>query len=109
MSTRTGAMRSMLALRSWANSSRYRLLSRCRNARALAGAARLTEQLEKALNSRAVIDQAIGVLISRTGCTGAEGYDKLRSLSQAEHKKVAVVAEAMVGEAKKTARTRRRT
>lgn len=79
------------------------------NARALAGAARLTEQLEKALNSRAVIDQAIGVLISRSGCTGAEGYDKLRSLSQSEHRKVAVVAEAMVGEAMKTARTRRRT
>ena len=29
-----------------------------------------------------------------TGCIGAEGYDKLRSLSQSEHRKVAVVAEA---------------
>nr|WP_314144607.1 GAF and ANTAR domain-containing protein [uncultured Rhodococcus sp.] len=78
------------------------------NARALASAARLTEQLERALNSRAVIDQAIGVLISRSGCTGAEGYDKLRSLSQSEHKKVAVIAEAMVGEAMKKARSRSR-
>jgi AmiR/NasT family two-component response regulator len=55
-----------------------------------------------------MIDQAIGVLISRSGCTGAQGYDKLRSLSQSEHKKVAVVAEAMVGEAMKTARSRSR-
>ncbi|MCZ4278845.1 GAF and ANTAR domain-containing protein [Rhodococcoides yunnanense] len=78
------------------------------NARALASAARLTEQLEKALNSRAVIDQAIGVLISRSGCTGIEGNEKLRSLSQKEHKKVAVVAEALVGEAMKTARSRSR-
>ena len=78
------------------------------NARALASAARLTEQLERALNSRAVIDQAIGILISRSGCTGAEGYDKLRSLSQSEHKKVAVIAEAMVGEAMKAARSRSR-
>ncbi|WP_259468041.1 GAF and ANTAR domain-containing protein [Rhodococcus sp. SBT000017] len=78
------------------------------NARALASAARLTEQLERALNSRAVIDQAIGVLISRSGCTGTEGYDKLRSLSQSEHKKVAVVAESIVGEAMKAARSRSR-
>ncbi|OZF36700.1 hypothetical protein CH296_06385 [Rhodococcus sp. 14-2496-1d] len=79
------------------------------NARALSSAARLTEQLEMALSNRSVIDQAIGVLISRSGCTGAQGYDKLRSLSQSEHKKVAVVAEAMVGEAMKTARSRSRT
>lgn len=79
------------------------------NARALSSAARLTEQLEMALSNRSVIDQAIGVLISRSGCTGAQGYDKLRSLSQSEHKKVAVVAEAMVGEAMNTARSRSRT
>jgi GAF domain-containing protein len=78
------------------------------NARALSSAARLTEQLEMALSNRSMIDQAIGVLISRSGCTGAQGYDKLRSLSQSEHKKVAVVAEAMVGEAMKTARSRSR-
>lgn len=76
------------------------------NAQALSSAARLTEQLEMALSNRSVIDQAIGVLISRSGCTGAQGYDKLRSLSQSERKKVAVVAEAMVGEAMKTARSR---
>ena len=79
------------------------------NARALSSAARLTEQLEMALSNRSMIDQAIGVLISRSGCTGAQGYDKLRSLSQSEHKKVAVVAGAMVGEAMKTARSRSRT
>ena len=66
------------------------------------------EQLEKALGSRAVIDQAIGILISRTGCSDTEGYDKLRSISQAEHKKIAVVAQSMVAEAMKAARSRHR-
>lgn len=78
------------------------------NARALDSAVQLTEQLEKALGSRAVIDQAIGILISRTGCSDTEGYDKLRSISQAEHKKIAVVAQSMVAEAMKAARSRHR-
>ncbi|OZC41519.1 hypothetical protein CH286_26360 [Rhodococcus sp. WWJCD1] len=78
------------------------------NARALDSAVQLTEQLEKALSSRAVIDQAIGILISRTGCSDAEGYDKLRDISQTEHKKIAVVAQSMVSEAMKAARSRRR-
>ncbi|CCQ13548.1 putative uncharacterized protein [Rhodococcus sp. AW25M09] len=78
------------------------------NARALDSAVKLTEQLEKALGSRAVIDQAIGILISRTGCSDAEGYDKLRSISHAEHKKIAVIAQSMVADAMKAARSRRR-
>lgn len=63
------------------------------NARALVSAVQLTEQLEKALSSQAVIDQAIGILISTSGCSGAEGYEKLRTLSRNEHKKLAVVAD----------------
>ncbi|MDJ0359648.1 GAF and ANTAR domain-containing protein [Rhodococcus sp. H29-C3] len=78
------------------------------NARALASAVQLTEQLEKALSSRAVIDQAIGILISRSGCSGTEGYEKLRTLSQNEHKKLAVVADTVVAEAMRTARSRLR-
>ncbi|MDJ0394833.1 GAF and ANTAR domain-containing protein [Rhodococcus sp. G-MC3] len=78
------------------------------NARALASAVQLTEHLEKALSNRAVIDQAIGILISRSGCSGAEGYEKLQALSQNEHKKLSAVADSMVAEATKTARLRRR-
>ncbi|MFY2788820.1 GAF and ANTAR domain-containing protein [Rhodococcus sp. MALMAid1271] len=78
------------------------------NARALDSAVQLTAQLEKALGSRAVIDQAIGILISRTGCSEVEGYGKLRSISQSEHKKMAAVAQSMVAEAMKAARSRRR-
>jgi GAF domain-containing protein len=78
------------------------------NARALDSAVQLTQQLEKALGSRAVIDQAIGILISRTGCSDAEGYDKLRDIGQTEHKKIAVVAQSMVAEAMRAARVRRR-
>lgn len=78
------------------------------NARALASAVQLTGQLEKALNNQEVIDQAVGILISRTGCSGEEGYAKLRQLSQDEHTKLAVVAGTVVSEAMKTARSRRR-
>lgn len=78
------------------------------NARALDSAVQLTDQLEKALSSRAVIDQAIGILISRTGCSDADGYDKLRSISRTGNEKIAVVAQSMVAEAMKAARWRRR-
>jgi AmiR/NasT family two-component response regulator len=78
------------------------------NARALDSAVLLTEQLEKALGQRAVIDQAIGILISRTGCSDADGYDTLRSIGRTEHKKTAVVARAMVAESRNTARSRHR-
>lgn len=78
------------------------------NARALDNAVQLTEQLEKALGSRAVIDQAIGILISRTGCSDAEGYDTLRSIGRTEQKRTAVVAQAMVAESRNAARPRHR-
>ncbi|MCZ4517940.1 ANTAR domain-containing protein [Rhodococcus ruber] len=80
-----------------------------RNAIVLDSAVQVTDQLEKALGSRAVIDQAIGILISRTGCSGTEGYDQLRGISRTEHEKIAVVARSMVAEAMKAARLRRRT
>ncbi len=78
------------------------------NARALDSAVQLTEQLEKALGSRALIDQAIGILISRTGCSGTEGYDTLRSIGRTEHKKTALVAQSMVAESRNTARSSHR-
>ncbi|MDV6259927.1 GAF and ANTAR domain-containing protein [Rhodococcoides yunnanense] len=78
------------------------------NARALDSAVQLTEQLEKALSTRAVIDQAIGILISKTGCSDVEAYDTLRSIGHTEHEKLAVVAQSMVVEAMKAARTRHR-
>jgi GAF domain-containing protein len=63
-------------------------------------------QLETALHSRAIIDQAIGILRSRSGDTAAEAFDRLRGISQAENVKVSVIAERMVAEAVRRAHAR---
>lgn len=76
------------------------------NARALADALQLTRQLEKALTNRAVIDHSIGILISRSGCTPTEAFNKLRVVSQSESKKVAEVAQSIVDDASRRARAR---
>lgn len=77
------------------------------NARVLAETKRVAAQLQAALTSRAVIDQAIGVLISRGGGTADEGFATLRALSQHEHKKLSVVAQSIMDEAARRARARR--
>ena len=77
------------------------------NARILADALALTDQLQAALLTRPVIDQAIGIIRSRTGRSAAESFDQLRAMSQAEHRKLAAVAERVVDEAVRRARARR--
>lgn len=69
------------------------------NAQVLAQAQRLTAQLPTALSSRPIIDQAIGLLRSRTGGSAEEAFARLRELSQREHTKLAVVAQRLVDEA----------
>ncbi len=76
------------------------------NARALARAQRLVEQLGQALTSRAEIDQAIGIVMSRSGGTPAEAFDRLRALSQGSSTKLVDVARDIVGEAVRRARAR---
>jgi GAF domain-containing protein len=76
------------------------------NARVLAHTRRLASELQTALTTRAVIDQAIGIIISRSGGTPAEAFAALRTMSQNEHTKLAVVAERLVGEATRRARAR---
>jgi GAF domain-containing protein len=65
-----------------------------------------TNQLLRALGSRAVIDQAIGIIRSRSGATAEEAFDRLTRLSQAENVKLVVVAERLVDEAVRRARAR---
>ena len=77
------------------------------NAQLLARSMLLTEQLGQALSSRAVIDQAMGVLMARTGATAEEAFGRLRAMSQAQHLKVADVAETLVSEAVRRARARK--
>ena len=76
------------------------------NAQVLASSQRLTAQLGQAL-SRAVIDQALGIVMSRTGAGPEEAFDRLRAMSQFQHVKVAQVARVLVDEALRSARARR--
>lgn len=76
------------------------------NAQMLAQAERLVGQLQDALTSRAEIDQAMGVLMSRSGVPAAEAFDRLRAISQARSVKLADVAREVVGEATRRARAR---
>jgi GAF domain-containing protein len=76
------------------------------NAQILAQSQRLAAQLGEALTSRAVIDQALGVLMSRTGASPAEAFERLRAMSQSQHVKVAEVARVLVDEAVRRARAR---
>ena len=77
------------------------------NALVLAQAKRLATNLQAALVTRAVIDQAMGIVMSRTGCNAAEAFDRLRARSQTEHVKVSVVAQSVVDAAVRRARARR--
>lgn len=78
------------------------------NARLLADALTLVEQLQAALSTRPVIDQAIGIIRSRTGRSAGEAFAQLRAMSQAEQRKLAEVAERIVDEAVRRARARLR-
>jgi GAF domain-containing protein len=56
----------------------------------------LATQLQSALNSRAVIEQAKGVLIGQQGLSARAAYEKLRAQARAERRKLAVVAAELV-------------
>ena len=62
----------------------------------LDGATRLAGQLEQAMASRAVIEQAKGVLMALRGIEEHEAFDWLRSTSQTRNVKVKVLAEEVV-------------
>lgn len=76
------------------------------NARALAQAERLVAQLSEALRSRAEIDQAVGVVMSRTGDTAEQAFTRLREQSQARNVKLVVVARQLLAQAVADARVR---
>jgi GAF domain-containing protein len=77
------------------------------NAHLLAQSQRLADQLGAALVNRAVIDQALGVIMSRTGANAEEAFDRLRAMSQSQHVKVADVSRSLLDEAVRSARARR--
>lgn len=56
----------------------------------------LAEQLRSALNSRAVIEQAKGVLIGQQGLSAHAAYVQLRAQARAERRKLAAVCAELV-------------
>jgi len=74
------------------------------NAQTLAQAQRLVAQLEQALVSRAEIDQALGVVMSRNGVNAAEAFARLRTISQTRQAKLTHVAHQLLQELTSRAR-----
>jgi GAF domain-containing protein len=66
------------------------------NSRAYWDARTLSENLEQAMESRAEIEQAKGVIMGATGCTADEAFDKLREQSQYENIKLRDLAAEVV-------------
>ena len=79
------------------------------NAQILAQTQRLAVRLQAALETRGVIDQAVGILRSRSGGTLAEALDRLRTLSQHEHHHLSIIAQQIVDEAVRRAEARHHT
>lgn len=77
------------------------------NARILTQAITLTTQLQTALSSRPIIDQAIGLIRGRSGVTSEEAMHRLRTTSQHEHRKLADVAREIVDQAVRRASSRK--
>lgn len=67
------------------------------NARMYADAVRLTEQLQEAISSRSVIDQAKGVLMARQGIDEHAAFELLKRDSQHRNIKLREIAAQVVG------------
>jgi hypothetical protein len=66
------------------------------NASAYDDAQREAVQLRNAVESRAVVDQAKGILMHALGCTAADALQRMRRVSQTRHIKVTDVAKQVV-------------
>ena len=62
---------------------------------------RVAQQLQDAMKSRAVIDQARGILMAQRRCDAEEAFNVLVELSQRTNKKLRVVAQAIVDDTTK--------
>ena len=78
------------------------------NASVLTDTQETVQHLTAALTHRATIDQAIGIIMSRTGAEPDEAFERLRVMSQNSKVKVSQLAQNMVDEAIARARARRR-
>jgi GAF domain-containing protein len=78
------------------------------NAKVLAQTQRLAARLQSTLETRGVIDRAVGIMMSRSGGTDQEALERLRALSQRDHHKLATVAQQIIDEAVRRAESRHR-
>ena len=69
------------------------------SAQLLAEIQRLAAQLQSKLQSRGLVDRAVGVMMSRTRGTEGEALARLRALSQNEDQQLEIVAGRIVEEA----------
>lgn len=76
------------------------------NAHALEQTRRLAARLQAALDTRMVIERAVGIMMSRSGVDEVEALQRLRTLSQHGHDKLVVVAQNIVDEAVRRAQSR---
>jgi GAF domain-containing protein len=77
-----------------------------RNAQVLADSQQLVGQLSDAIAGRAMIDRAIGIMMSRSGGTPEQALERLRTVSQHEHTKMVQIAVQIVDDATRRARGR---
>jgi GAF domain-containing protein len=77
------------------------------NAQVLSQARRLATQLQATLSNRAVIDRAVGIIMSRSGGTVEQAMAKLRKSSQEDHQEISALAQRIVDEAVRLAEARR--
>ena len=66
------------------------------NVAAYWSAQELAEHLQRAMESRATIEQAKGILMARQRCSADEAFDMLRRASQRENRKLREVANELV-------------
>jgi hypothetical protein len=69
------------------------------NAQLLHETRRHADELQRTLGSRALIDQAIGIMRSQTGGSAEEAFDELRRISQSENLELAQIARNVVDQA----------
>ncbi|GAA1430528.1 GAF and ANTAR domain-containing protein [Microlunatus lacustris] len=77
------------------------------NAQVLEQTRRLAAQLTATLETRMVVERAVGIVMSRSGVSEEEALQRLRTLSQHEHQKLLTIAGNLVDEAVRRARNHR--
>ena len=66
------------------------------NASTYGDSQRTARQLRDAAESRALVDQAKGMLMHALGCSAEEAFERMRDISQRRHVKVTEVARTII-------------